>query len=110
MWNVYQDIAAVLHAVHTKAFQRTLSGTEDSLQFVAGMAGRTEVDKGIVQTRLGEALLGFAIRIGIFAKIRICIVIVAVATTKDIAYTTLNILHIGRSIGDIRSLCICGIM
>ena len=78
-----------------------MSGTENSFQLVADMAVRTEVDEGIVQTRLGEASLGFAIRIGIFAKIRICIVIVTIATTKDIAHTTLDILHIGRGIGDI---------
>ena len=38
----------------------------------------------------------------------VCIVIVTIATAKDIAYTTLYILHIGRSVDHIRTLCVFG--
>ena len=58
------------------------------------MRVRLEVDEGIVQTRLGEARLIPAVCVRIISEIIRFIVIVTIAASEDIVYTSLDILHI----------------
>ena len=72
----------------------TLTRTEDSVYRVACCCVRLEINKGIVQTGFGEAVLILAIAIRIIVIVRIRIVVVTIATPKDVIHTTLNILGI----------------
>ena len=78
-----------------------MSCTEDSLHRISGGSIGPEVDESIIESRLDEARLIGTIVIGIFREITISIVIVTVAATEDVSHATLDILHIGRGVGDI---------
>ena len=74
------------------------------------MGIRTEIDKSIIQTGLGEAILIRTIIVGIVLEVTVFIVVVTIAAAKDIVHTTLDILHISRGRGNISIFCSCRVM
>ena len=84
---VHQHITPVLHQVLIRRVKpsSTLSGTEDLINLVADMLIRFEVDESIIHT--------WRCITGILRSI----VIVTIASTKDIVHVALHILHVGRS-------------
>ena len=84
---VHQHIAAVLHQILIRQVItcRTLSCSENLINLVAVMLIRLEVDESILHT--GRCI----------TSILRCIVIVTIASTKDIVHVALHILHVGRS-------------
>ena len=108
--DVDQHITAVLHRVDTDTPFGTLSCTEYSLRRISSVQIGPEVDKRIIESRLGEARLIGTIVIGILREITILIVVVAIASTEDVIYASLDIFHIGRGIGDIRCFLVIRII
>ena len=84
---VHQHITLVLHQVLIRRVKpsSTLTGTEDLINLVADMLIRLEVDESIIHA--GRRI----------TSILRCIVIVTIASTKDIVHVALHILHVGRS-------------
>ena len=84
---VHQHIAAVLHQILIRQVItcRTLSCSENLINLVAVMLIRLKVDESILHA--GRCI----------TSILRCIVIVTIASTKDIVHVALHILHVGRS-------------
>ena len=84
---VHQHITPVLHQVFIRRVKpsSTLTSTEDLINLVADMLIRLEVDESIIHT--------WRCITGILRSI----VIVTIASTKDIVHVALHILHVGRS-------------
>ena len=109
---VNQYITAILHHVTVgitgmKEFM-SLTSTIDSGYSITSIIIGLEVDKGIIHPRLIENGIAKSVKkriatcIGISLIMSVCIVIVTIATTKDILHTSLDILGISRCLHYLR--------
>ena len=79
-----------------------LSCTIDFFYRISGMRCGLEVDKSIIHPRLGEPILIRTIFISIGFEASVCVIVITITASKNIAYTSLLIFHIGRGCGDNR--------
>ena len=100
LWNINQDITAVLHQVLLFFTEVTLSCSVYLLYGIQRVVSvvRTEVDESIVQERLVVACLSVTVFVEVFTEVWGLIVIHTVCTTEDLLYATLYIFYICRGV------------
>ena len=97
--DVDEDVAAILHRVAVDNIVLTLTGTIDFAHVGQRIAAGYwfEVDKGVVQARLGEVTFVLTIFVVVIAELGILVVVVAVCTAEDVDDTARDVLNVGRS-------------
>ena len=104
--HIHQHIAAILHLVTIQVAFRlvtmSLTSTKDSLDAITGNGVCLEIDNGIIHIRLAEARLRTTVFVGVLLVMVVGIIIVTITASKDMLYTSLNILRIGISLKNIR--------